>query len=332
MSATGFYARTFKAGGDPYFSLPLDILFGLDPFYRTAAIEVGGAMMFLAREEGNFSPTYAEIAAILPSDRGQPEGSPPGHRSHSFVGKGRYALAVIAGVIERIRDGNEVMINWVRGLKPARDPGPASPPAPPPAPPPEEKREKNETTTTGEPPSSSSLASLPGGEFPPDLLDAVDLVPGMSRERLQGWVALAGVELTRRVVAWTRIWGHHPRPEKRPASARWAEEALLSWKRKLDLGFTTLRDIDDEIALKRRKWGPKPAAAKAVPSVQDAAPQPLAAEELADLIGRCTMADRNLSKYARVELRLALGAGQVPPELVATIPPELLEPALPRAP
>ena len=88
--------------------------------------------MILAREDKNFDPTAAEIAAKLPSNRGQAEGSPPGHRCISFVQKGLYALHRVLGIIDRTRKGGRRLIDWVRGLKPSRDPGPESAAGPPP--------------------------------------------------------------------------------------------------------------------------------------------------------------------------------------------------------
>jgi hypothetical protein len=344
MSAAGFYDRTFKPNGDDYFSLPVHVVAGLEPFWRTAALEVGAALMILAREENNFDPTSREIAARLPSNRGQAEGSPPGHRSISFVQKG---LAILDGpvldddgkvvrpgldLIDRVRRGGKRFITWVKGLKPRRGPKEKETSTGPPSTPPEQIKIQIQTTTTREP-SSSSLAALPGNgpELPADLLDAVGLVPDLSRERLLGWVRLADPELARRVVAWLRAWLRHPRAENRPRGAFWAEKALLRWKDGLDRGELTFADIDQMIAAKERKWVPKPAAKPAAKPAEEPPPHRLTAEELADLVARCTAGDRSLMKYARVELRLALKGGKIDPELRETIPAELLEPD-PRAP
>jgi hypothetical protein len=143
-----------------------------------------------------------------------------------------------------------------KGEKAADDPPAAGPP---PAPPPEKEKTGETTTTDGG--SSSSLASLPGTgpEWPPELLDAIGLVPGLSAARLGGWVQLAGIELAIRVVAWLRIWLAHPNPDKRPKGAFWAERALSNWRAKLEAGLLTMEDVDQEIEAKRRKWGPKSA-------------------------------------------------------------------------
>src|SRR5689334_21569062 len=92
IGAKGLFAKfmewAYKEGGDEYFSLPLDAVLKLSDDLRTSALEVGAAVMILGRLHGNFNPTTAEIAELLPSDRGQEEGSPPGHRCHTFVQKG----------------------------------------------------------------------------------------------------------------------------------------------------------------------------------------------------------------------------------------------------
>jgi hypothetical protein len=279
--AKGLFAKfieyAYRPGGDDYFSLSVDVL-KLDDGLRASALEVGAALMILAREQNNFDPTTAEIAALLPSDRGQPAGSPPGHRCHTFVQKGLATLSPPVvddhgnvkrpglGLIDRTRRGGRRLIAWVKGLKPSVRGKKEDPPAAPLCTPPPEKRGDQETTTTGNA-SSSSLASLPGTgrELPEELVDAVGLVPDLSRERLTGWVAIGGLELARRVVAWLRIWLCHPRAEDRPREAIWAEKALVGWRRKLELGFITLADIDQQIAVKVKKWGPKPVTTRAEP-------------------------------------------------------------------
>lgn len=167
-----FLEHVYKDGGDDYFSLPVHVIAELDPFWRTAAFEVGAVVMILAREENNFDPTSREIAARLESSRGQAEGTPPGHRSISFVQKG---LAILdepvvdergevvrpgLGLIDRIRRGGRRFIAWTKGLKPNVRGQKKDSPADPLCTPPPEERDK-ETTTTG---GASSSSSEPGEE------------------------------------------------------------------------------------------------------------------------------------------------------------------------
>jgi len=260
MSA--FYDWAFKDGGDSYFALPLSPLLELDSFWRDSAIEVGAAVMHLAREMGRkfdpatFRPTTAEIAALI-------------GRSCSFVQKGLYALDVKLDVLDRTRKHGGRFLGWVRGLKPAlgsKKGKKADDPAPLCTPPPE--REIQETTTTGKP-SSSSFASLPGEEteLPPELVEAVGLVPGLTEGQLLEWIRRYDFELTRRGVDWLKAWLCHPEPSRRPGAngnaVYWTESALLGWKRELDLNIKGLEDIDQQIDAKRRKWGHRDPAAQA---------------------------------------------------------------------
>jgi len=166
--------------------------------------------------------------------------------------------------------------------------------------------------------------------LPPELLDIVGLLPDLSRERVQGWVALAGgLELALRVAAWLRIWLLHPRTENRPRGAYWAERALLEWRKKLDLGFLTMADIDQMIEAKRRKWAPRPSPAKEAPPVEETAPRRLTAEEVAELVRQCQGGDRHVRRFSIALLRGGVASGEIPAELVAMIPRELLEAAEP---
>lgn len=183
--APGFYEWAFKSGGDPYFAIPVDVINKLPTFWRTAAMEVAGAIMILARE-GNFHPTAAEIAARLPSDCRQPKGSPPGHRSISFVQKGLHALDVLLRLLRRTRRRGRRYLDWIKGLVP-RNEARAARPEDPPAPPSGGKKEELRDTTTREPSSSSSISTPEGtGEPDPAGLDALyrrarELVDGVSR-------------------------------------------------------------------------------------------------------------------------------------------------------
>ena len=168
MNVTSFYAYAYKPGGDPYISTRGRRSISCPT--SCAGPRVAAALMTLARE-GNFNPTAAEIAARLPSSRGQAEGSSPGHRSISFVQKGLYAPQGREAHRSDPEAGRR-FIDWVRGLKPKHDPKTTTPRAgrrsrPSPCTP---SKENSYTTTTS--PSSSSNESSPEktGDPEPDVV------------------------------------------------------------------------------------------------------------------------------------------------------------------
>jgi hypothetical protein len=266
----------FRKDGDPWFMVPEAIL-SLDPFWRDAAYEVWCVLLKYVREWGELDERLItrRIAEELESKHG--------HRCYSFVQKGLFALEYLpgpagerqaeqaprradkaVGLIRRVRKHGRRIITFLHGL--LGNPETRNKAGPPSTPPGGIQGTIQETTTTREA-SSSSLAPLPGDgpELPEDLVDAVGLVPDLSRERLAGWVAMFGVDLARRGVAWLRAWLCHPRAEHRPQVAYWAEKALLGWKSRLERGELAMGDVDAQIEAKRKKWAPRPVAAKAEP-------------------------------------------------------------------
>ena len=55
-------------------------------------------------------------------------------------------------------------------------------------------------------------------------------------------------------------------------------------------------------------------------------PRRMTAEELAELVARCQTGDRVSINLARTTLRMALKLGEIPPDLAATIPADLIPP------
>lgn len=313
MSALG---ALFQPGGHRYRTLPEVIELLPKGLQHRATVAYRTAMKLLAMGELDERATDRRMAEL--------SGWSP-----SLIQAGLHALDVVLGkiladqgqppVIERTRaHGRRTIIPGPlagRGDKPA-------PPAPP---------QSFENKTTDGQGGKSSSSSTETGERPPDLtpalLDAVGLLPDISAETLTGWVILArGTELAELAAAWLRAWLGHPRPENRPRTAYWAEKAILEWRRKLDAGTITLADIAAQVEAKARKWAPRPAPATRPTTTETTAPKPLTPDELADLLARCEEPAPTVRNFGRAQLRLAIAAGEVPAELVPTIPAHLLEP------
>jgi hypothetical protein len=268
-AATAFYkpakqADWYKSGGSKYRQDPDDIDRLPKGLQNRALVMWRCIMRFLAR--GELDPMNATNPAMV-------DDIPYGE---TFAKEGLrilrepYALVETAGgdfervelppfiVVERKHGRRKILPGIGLYKKPEKETD--SKPAPLCTPPPQ-KRKDEETTTTGGG-SSSSLASLPGDgtELPAELLEAIGLVPDLSRERLLGWVHDYGAELARRGVEYLRVGVC--RRENPVREARWAEAALESWKAKLDHGLRTMEDIDAEIEIKRRRWGRRASAAE----------------------------------------------------------------------
>jgi hypothetical protein len=343
--ADGVIISHYRPDGDLYDQMPR-VIHTLEPTYLRSAYLVA-SVVCNADKRGELDGDQAELLTNREIRR-RVEAETGRRYSLSFIKKGLFALHRVLGekglaLIDRIRQHGRRVISLVRGIREKgkdKMPGPGEPILPPAAPlctPPPEKRGGEETTTTRDP-SSSSLASLPGGgpgpptaeaELPPELVNAIGLVPDLSREKLEGWVRRFGLELTRRAVAWLRIWLCHPRPEKRPQVAFWAEKALVSWKAQLERGELALADVDHEIEAKRRKWSPKVAprpsmAAAGAPSKEEPA-QRLTAEQVALLLETSrSRSSSGAAGMARKTLLESYEAGLIDDDQVPNIPPELL--------
>jgi hypothetical protein len=345
-----FIEHVYKDGGDDYFSLPMRVIAELDPFDRTAVLEVGAALMILARR-GNLHPTSREIAELLPSDRGKKkdggkeEGKddPPGHRCISFVQKGLRKLGPSVvdedgnlvldedgepvfeglGLLDRLRRHGKRFLTWVKGLKPspwakAKDKDKAggkggSAAAPLSTPPPDPER--RDTTTEG--PSSSSPGPAPPGadglrERPPaEVVDrACRLIPEATPDWVGAMVAVYGSDWFSRALDRAEEVNRTP-GRKKVYRRRFIHRTLENWR--------------EEGGPPRRPDPPPAASARpAVVAPKEETPRPLTAEDVANLVGGCA----GLGKFAEVcrkHLREHLRAGLIPPDLVVAIPPHLRE-------
>lgn len=262
----------YRAGGSKYRQIP-DLIDRLPRGLRNRATEAWKCIMrLLAR--GELDPMNATNPAMC-EDTGYGETFIKGGIR---ILKEPFELVETAeGDFERVELPPLIVVERKHGrrkidpgiglARAGEDPRPDAQPAPLCTPPPG-KREDPETTTTRDG-SSSSFAPLPGSgpdrtdgpELPPELVEAVDLLPGLSRERLLGFYR-KDPELARRVADWLRACLRHPELTKRPHLPTWFDTAFFSWKAKLDRGELTLADIDAEIEAKRRRWPEKVDAAK----------------------------------------------------------------------
>ena len=280
-------AGLFQRGGHPYRTVP--DLIALLPRGRQHAATVAMRCALRLKAKGKLDETATDKELARESERMAQEAGKDyeGRRgwSPSLIQKGLHALHVELGKLGVPLIGRKSGIGMAGRrlitIEPlaGREPPPSAPAAaPPPAPPPVDSAD----TTTDWPASSSSQAppigtgpdrtdptDRPG--LPAELLAAVDLVPGLSRERLTGWLLRAGAELAIRAAVWLRIWLCHPDPKSRPETPRWAESALERWKAELDRGTLTLEDIDATIAAKRKKWGHRDPEAQARAAAEAAA-------------------------------------------------------------
>ena len=243
-------------------------------------------------------------------------------KSRSFIQKGMYALDHILGWIERIRQHGRRIIRFVnlklrgRGAAGALPPPTRSTSSPaPPQTPPEEF--KQQTTTDSRSSSSSEGTQEETEEKTPNRDDpaiaaliarACKLIPEASPGEVAHDIGKYSAESVAR--ALDRV------EEVNRTSGR---TRVHSW------GFVV------GILENRRKkgWTPpppkpapqQPAAAKA-PAEPVGPPPVLSTEEVAELVGQCRR--RDTRTYASVRLRMALREGAIPPELLATIPADVL--------
>ena len=154
---------------------------------------------------------------------------------------------------------------------------------------------------------------------PPELVDrACRLVPEATPGKVADAVAVYGVDRVRKAL---------DRVEKR--NAHWGNKPVKSW------GFVlnTLKNWERESSVPADD--PPPVAPPARVKAEPVKEEPLleaTAKSVADLVELCQASDRNVSGFARSQLRKALERGEIPAELLVGIPEELREPTKPRAP
>jgi hypothetical protein len=299
-------AGHFKPGGFTYRTVP-DVIDGLPKGLQHAATVVYRCIMrFLARGELDHRATDKAMA----DDCGW---------SESFVQKGLHALHVVLGEMgtpaidrERAHGRRTIIPAPLAGRGTA---GPVPDAASPPRTPPEERRD---TTTGGASSSPPRIAPEdPGsriGAIDPALVErACRLVPLATPGRVAEVVAKYGAEWVSRALDVVE------KRNRKPGNKR-----VESW------GFVlrTLKNWDKE-------GGPPPdpaptptPTAPARKAAEGGPPHPLTAAEVADLVFACQSGPPSVTQRFRARLQLAVEEGSIPPELVATIPPELLPPEL----
>jgi hypothetical protein len=241
--------------------------------------------------------------------------------STRFVQKGLHALQHKLGelgqaIIDRMPNQGRRIITFIRGLAARRDAQPRPTPNPPQTPP-EELKTKRETSTDTPPSSSSSPEIIP--KTNPDdpafavlVARACGLIPDATPERVGVTIATYGGEWVG--LALDQAEKRNQKPGKLPVrSWRYVLGILDNWRRE---GGPPAPTTQAPPAPPARRPAPEPAAP----------PSRLTAEEVADLLARCASAERMTAQLGRVSLRIALREGTISPELLATIPEELLPP------
>jgi hypothetical protein len=303
------YATVFKPGGDPY-RVWSEVIDELANGLQDVARKVFG---LIVRKELD-----GKLATEQPTDLeiGQELGIAP-----RTVQKALHALDT--DVLE-VNDGRPLIdresglgchgrrtIGLTVGLAPSGTRRPAE--APPPQTPPEEFQ--NTTTRGG---SSSSPLNPPGKaqEKTPDPTDptiaelirfACSLIHAATPGRVLDVVSVYGAEWVRRALEVVDARNH--RPGKKPVS---------SW------GFV-LKTLENW----QREGGPPeqpaPPVPPAKPPPEPTAPPPkLLPAELLDLVAQCSQENPALRRMAVARVRRAILDGQIPPELIPTIPAEFL--------
>jgi hypothetical protein len=302
-------ATLFRRGGDPYEGVA-SVIDQLPRGQQHAATKV---LRYLVRRE--LAGTLNELVTdrVIAKAIGY---------STRFVQKGLHALHRVLdrmgkAIIDRMPSHGRRIITFVRGLA-GRGPSPAgvSPPAPPQTPP-----RDFEKTTTKVP--SSSPEIIP--EKTPDDPALAGLVARACRlvpEATPGKVAAAIAESTAEWVgrALDEVERHNRKPGNLPVK-RW--------------GF-----VLGVLANFRREGGPAPERPK--PAVPDplrrrppeppTPPEPLTADQLAELVALARSPERVKARCGRTALRQGVQDGSIGPEQMATIPWELLPPAGPEVP
>jgi hypothetical protein len=241
--------------------------------------------------------------------------------STRFVQKGLHALEHKLGelgqaIIDRMPSQGRRIITFIRGLAPRRDAQPKAT-TPPPQTPPEDLKTKRETSTDTPPSSSSSSEILIPKTNPDDpafaalVARACGLIPDATAERVGVTITTYGAEWVGQ--ALDQVEGRNRKPNKLPVrSWRFVLGILGNWQRE---GGPPAPSPQAPPAPPVRRPAPEPAA-----------PSRLTTEEVAELVARCASTERMTAHLGRVSLRMALRDGAIGPELLSTIPGELLPP------
>jgi hypothetical protein len=307
------YADVFKPGGNPYDCV--DRL--IDRLERGLQWVAEKVLRFIVRHAldgtlATLKPTDAEIAEEM--------GISP-----RAVQKGLNALDVKAAeqlgqpLIDResgLGCHGRRTITLAVGLAPSgsRRPAEASPPVPPQSPP---EREDNTTTegTGGRSSSSPETAPEkplePPPEPPPELVQrAQELIPGTTAgqvaEALADGYTAAEVD---------RALDEVPEHNRKPGNLRvkgwgWIRRTLANFRKQG--GAPPKRELKE----------PPPARPKPPPE-PSAPPKLLSAEQVAELVAACCRLGPE-GRFNRIGLGMAIRGGEIPAELMATIPAELL--------
>ncbi len=243
--------------------------------------------------------------------------------SERFVQKGLHALQhklaeLGQAIIDRMPNQGRRIITFIRGLAPRRDAQPR-PNLNPPQTPPEELKIKIETSTDRPTPTPSSSSEIIIPETNPDdpafatlVARACGLIPDATPERVGVTIATYGAEWVGQALDQAEKRNH--KPGNLPVrSWRYVLGILANWRRE---GGPPAPTTESPPAPPSRRPSPEPAAP----------PSRLTAEEVADLLARCASPERMTAQLGRVSLRIALREGTIGPELLATIPGELLPP------
>ncbi len=284
----------FRTNGDPYAGIPLPVL-NLESHWRAAAVEV---MAFLAtRERGQ-----GLDETIIDRDIAEALG-----RSGSFVQKGLYALERVLGengqaVIHRARARGRRVITFVRGLRTRGTPDPK--PVPPTLP-----QGQETTASTGPQGAPSTPISIPPDH--PLIRRGLALIPDATPDRIAAAMATYSADWVSR--ALDRVERRNRKPGMLPVKGLiYALRILEGWQKE---GGPPADPAP--VAGASATARPAPRAAAEGPS------KGLSGEEVAGIVEHCRGVGP-LAKLARANLRAAVAGGRVGPELVATIPPELL--------
>jgi hypothetical protein len=317
----------FRVGGDPYSGLADAVALIPGRQLRALATDILRFLVALDRKD---------LLNELITDRFLAELTGWSERT---IQRGLHALHRVleeqgCAIINRVRQHGRRVITFIRGLA-SSGTRPFVPPSALPLP----EKDKNTTTEEG---SSSSLENAPEnpGEgkptVDPELVDrACKLIPG---EHGADPGKVADAVATSGYVAWNGevVTGadavRYALDQVEYLNSRASRDGKLkvfSWGKVLGI----LRNRQKE------QWAPPAAEVVAAPVAPLAEPLPhhqpvsrLTAEDVAELVALCRNPVPALATIARSNLREAIAAGQVAPELVATIPAELLKDPKPRAP
>jgi hypothetical protein len=187
------------------------------------------------------------------------------------------------------------------------------------------KREREETTTTEGQSSSSLEKTLEKTPTPEDpahaglIARARGLIGALNPGRVLAAVAEFSAEWVDR--ALDRVEERNRKPGNKPVS---------SW------GFVlgVLRNYHKEGGPPPPKAAPQsqPSGSRRSEASPEEKPQPLTAEQVAELVEQARSGHRAMAQIAATNLRVSVRDGLISPELLATIPAGILDPENPRAP